>query len=145
VAVAMCLPMTGSPSGDRHPKKHGSLPPPGKGHRQRRRLLFFQDSSPGATGYYAETGTRRDSGTPFLPAKVSHPPSASLKRERSGRSSSTPVEDQRKNGKEGLFKDTMNEVDVERRRGVGGEKSTFYSIMNKSLFNLQQALLHLGI
>jgi hypothetical protein len=39
----------------------------------------------------------------------------------------------------------MNEVDVEPRRGVGGEESSFDSIMNKSLFNLQQALLHLGM
>jgi hypothetical protein len=61
VAVAVCLPMTGLPSGPPSQETIGSPPPPRQGHRQRRRVLFSGSFADGHR-LYAETGTGRDSG-----------------------------------------------------------------------------------
>ena len=47
-----------------------AVPPPGKGHWQRRKAPILQDPLPTAAGYYAETGTGRDSGDLLLPPSL---------------------------------------------------------------------------
>ena len=79
MAVVMCLPTYDqAPLLDRLPRKqnHSQSPAYWQGPPTAPQAPIFQDPLPTAAGYYAETGTDRDSGTPLLP-----PPSASLKRE----------------------------------------------------------------
>jgi hypothetical protein len=74
VAVAMCLPITGLPFGTAFPKTHWQSPasPKGPPAAQPPQSPILLDPLPTATGYYAETGTGRDSGKLLLPPPPLH-------------------------------------------------------------------------
>jgi hypothetical protein len=76
---------------------HGQSPASWQGPPAAPQAPIFQDPLPTAAGYYAETGTGRDSGTFLLPP----PPLHRTGRVRSGAETQTPVASRRASSRDG--------------------------------------------